>query len=97
MQLSPRECHDFNLLCTSYKAMTCPKAASAWQMTRGNPLLLWELVAHSPCSSSKAAQDLVLPQGFEGSDTGLRRKEEDKKWWMSLEIGASGMLFDKKR
>lgn len=63
-QLSPREGHDFSLLCMSHKAIACIK--STWQISCGNPFLLWELVAHCTCPYSKAVQELVLPQEFGG-------------------------------
>lgn len=65
LQLSPREEHDFNLLYMSQKAMACIKSIS-WQISCGNALLLWELVAHCPYPYSKAVQELVLQQEFGG-------------------------------
>jgi len=62
----------------SHEAMTCTKASSAWQITCGNPLLMWELVAHSSCPCSKAMQDLVLPQGFQGRWQGAKQKKEGR-------------------
>lgn len=77
-QLPPRELHEFDLLRMSHKAVTCTKADPAWQMARGNPLLLRELVAHSSCPCSRAAQELGLPQSFGGRWEGAEKKKEGR-------------------
>lgn len=89
LQLSPREGHDFNLLYMSQKAMACIKSTS-WQISCGNPFLLGELVAHCPCPYSKAVQELVLPQEFEGRWQEAEKKKtrqvvKRKRWCISLD------------
>lgn len=78
LQLSPREGHHFNLLYMSQKAMACIKS-TLWQISCGNPFLVWELVAYCPCPCSKAVQELVLPQEFGGRYKRLRKKRKKTK------------------
>lgn len=77
LQLSPREGHDFNLLYMSQKAMACIKSTS-WQISYGNPFLLWELAAHCPCPCSNAVQELVSNKNLEVCGKRLRRRKKTK-------------------